>query len=227
MIKRVAGLVALGALAGAMASAQHSNVEALVEAKKTELLKYNPYAKNNTELLRDKVFCLCTACSVVPIMARNDMSNKTTAYRHSQGDVERGLITKAELLAAVGTKTFIGYEDYFHLYRQHTKGELNVDGDAADVHLESVAVTQDAQSPSAAFPSQGCPYMACPMENDGMCLVDCNANANASSQHAKMQLLVSFSSMWHMSDCLRSHVAGQVYGLNSMLFLPSAPLGHV
>jgi hypothetical protein len=173
-------LVALSCLVIAMASTQYSDVEASVEAKKSDLLKYNPYAKNNTELLRDKVFCLCTACSVVPIMARKDLSNKSTAYRHSQGDVERGLITKAELLAAVGTKTFIGYEDYFHLYRKYTTGQLDVYGNAVNVQLESAAETQvnAAQSLSPATRSQAWDHTACPIESEGMCRLCSKSHPN-------------------------------------------------
>ena len=129
-MKRVAKLASLCTLIVAMASAQRDTVEAEVVPKKDKLLKYNPYAKNRPELLMDKVFCLCMSCSVMPIMARNDMTNRSTAYRHSQVDVKNGHITQAELRAAVGTKTFIGYEDYFRLFRDFKRGKLDVDGNS-------------------------------------------------------------------------------------------------
>ena len=96
-----------------MASALHLVIEARVEAKKDQLIKYNYYARADPDLLRDKVFCLCTVCSVMPIMSRNFMSLKGTAYAHRKVDVNKGYITKAELSVANGTKTFLPYGDFF------------------------------------------------------------------------------------------------------------------
>ena len=121
-----------------MARAHESDLEALVEAKKDKLLTQNPYAKNNTELLRDKVFCLCTVCSVMPIMDRNDMSNKSTTWRHIRGDVLQGVITESEVKAASGARTFIGYEDYFHLYCKYSNGQLDVHGHPIEVEVETL-----------------------------------------------------------------------------------------
>jgi len=69
----------------------------------------------NPELLRDKVFCLCTVCSVLPIMTRYVVTGNGTAYAHRQMDVKKGLIVKAELQVANGTKTWLPYGDYYCL----------------------------------------------------------------------------------------------------------------
>ena len=168
-MRRLGVLVTLCALVGTMAGTRQSHLEALVETKKDKLLTQNPYAKNNTELLRDKVFCLCTVCSVMPIMDRSDMSSKSTAYRHIQGDVEKGSITKAELKAAGIAGTFIGYEDFFHQYRRYIKGQLDVHGHPIEVELAANAEMQEAavQSPLANM-SQGSPHATCTMENKGV-----------------------------------------------------------
>ena len=166
VMKRVAVFVVLSALFIAMSTAQPSIIELQVEAKKNKLLTYNFYASKNPDRLRDMVFCLCTACCVMAIMTRNDMINESTAWRHRIGDVEKGIVTEAELKAAVGTKTFISYEDYFHLYRQHLQGQLDEHGSPIDVQPESAADTcgAEAHPPPLADQSQGCLHAACPME---------------------------------------------------------------
>ena len=111
-----------------MASAQDCIIGEQVQAKKEKLLKSNPFAKINSDLLRDKVFCLCTVCSVMPIMTRNVMRNRGTAYCHRQADVKKHLIRKAELDAANGTKTLLPYGDYFRLFRLHAAGQVDEHG---------------------------------------------------------------------------------------------------
>ena len=111
-----------------MASAQDCIIGEQVQAKKEKLLKWNPFAKINPDLLTDKVFCLCTVCSVMPIMTRNVMRNRGTAYSHRQADVKKHLITKAELDAANGTKTLLPYGDYFRLFRLHAAGQVDEHG---------------------------------------------------------------------------------------------------
>ena len=98
-----------------MASTERSAIETQVEGKKDQLLKHNPYAKRNPGLLMDKVFCLCTVCSVLPLLTRNPLSLKGTAHSHRQVDVKKGFITNDELLAAKGQKTFVSYGDFFSL----------------------------------------------------------------------------------------------------------------
>ncbi len=172
-MKRVAVFVPLSALFIAMSTAQPGMIELQVEAKKNKLLQYNFYASKNPDRLRDMVFCLCTACCVMAIMTRNDMINRSTAWRHSRGDIKKGSVTEAELQAAVGTKTFISYEDYFHLYRQHLQNQLDEHGNPIDVQLESAAVTCEAEAHPASLSdqSQGCLHAACPME--GRCPLQC------------------------------------------------------
>lgn len=87
-------------------------IEAQVDAKKEKLLQC---LCKILELLRDKVVCLCTVCSVLPIMTRYVVAGKGTAHTHCQMDVKKGLIAKAELQAANGTnlETWLPYGDYF------------------------------------------------------------------------------------------------------------------
>ena len=120
-----------------MAAAQGS-IEDLVEAKKEKLLKYNPYARTNPDLLRDKVFCLCTLCSGVLITDRNVLVNRGTAYLHREVDISKGLITKAELLAANGSKTCMSYGDFFQIYRAHCEGRVDAAGRALDLPMHPV-----------------------------------------------------------------------------------------
>ncbi len=63
-----------------MASVQERMIEEKVEAKKEMLHIHNSFANRNADLFREKVFCLCTVCSVLPIMTRNVLTNKGTAY---------------------------------------------------------------------------------------------------------------------------------------------------
>jgi hypothetical protein len=113
-------------------------IEDLVEAKKEKLLKYNPYARTNPDLLRDKVFCLCTLCSEVLITDRNVLVNRGIASLHREIDVRKGLITKAELLAANGSKTSMSYGDFFQIYRAHCEGRVDAAGMALDLPMHPV-----------------------------------------------------------------------------------------
>ncbi len=155
-----------------MATAQRFIIEAQVEAKKDQILKYNPYAKENPKLLMDKVFCLCTICSLLPLMTRNTLSLKGTAHSHRQVDVKKGIITSDELLAAKGQKTFVSYGDFFSLFRKHAKGELDEHGNPCQVQLESQALMSEAelQSTAPANQHQGSLHAACSKDHEGTCL---------------------------------------------------------
>ena len=87
-------------------AAAHGSIECLV-AKKEKLLKYNPYSRTHPDLLRDEVICLCSLCSGVLITDTNVLVNRGTAYLPR--DVRKGLITKAELVAANGSKTCVSF----------------------------------------------------------------------------------------------------------------------
>lgn len=155
-----------------MASGPDLAVERHVEAKKDLLLKYNSYAKQNPGLLRDKVFCLCTVCSVMPIMRRNVMAHRGRSYAHRDVDVMKGLISAAELKAAKGTKTCLPYGDYFALFRKHAAGQVDEHGNRCEVQSESPADSRagEAQSFSPSIQPQGCPQTACPPYPEGACL---------------------------------------------------------
>lgn len=155
-----------------MASAQRSTIEAQVEAKKDQILKYNPYAKQNSRLLMDKVFCLCTTCSVLPLLTRNTLSLKGTAHLHRQVDVKNGIITNDELLAAKGQKTFVSYGDFFSLFRKHAKGEFDEHGNPCELRPKSHAVMSEAETQFTAPANQfqGTSYAASSVEHEGTCL---------------------------------------------------------
>ncbi len=155
-----------------MASTERSAIETQVEGKKDQLLKHNPYAKRHPGLLMDKVFCLCTVCSVLPLLTRNTLSLKGTAHSHRQVDVKKGFITNDELLAAKGQKTFVSYGDFFSLFRKHAKGELDEHGRTCEVHPESEAVMieGEAELTMPANQHQGSSHATCSAEHEGMCL---------------------------------------------------------
>ena len=146
-----------------MASAQDCVIEEQIQAKKEKLLKCNPFAKINPDLQRDKVFCLCTVCSVLPIMTRNVMTNRGTAYSHRQADMKKDLITKAELDAANGTKTLLPHGDYFRLFRLHAAGQVDEHGIACDIQVDSPADICGAEAQSTSPDQSQCfPHAACP-----------------------------------------------------------------
>ena len=170
-MRRISWLIAVRVLVITIASAQHGMVETQVEAKKAQLLQFNAFARSNPELLREKVFCLCSVCSVLPIMTRNLVTGKGTAYAHRQMDVQKGLITKAELKAANGTKTFVSYWDYFRLYRRYAAGQVDEHGIACDIQMDSATDTYEPGMQSySADQSQCCPHVACTLQYNGMCL---------------------------------------------------------
>jgi len=104
------------------------DIEQRVEGKKQELLRYNAWARSNPSLLQDKVFCLCTRCTAVPLMNRNCMTSRRTAYNHRQSDVSRKLITNEELLNANGSLTLVPYGDFFRMYRRFLVGAADESG---------------------------------------------------------------------------------------------------
>lgn len=124
-----------------------SNVEDRVEARKQKLLTANPWAKSNPDLLRDKVFCLCSLCTMVPILTRDAVVHKGTAYSHRKVDVTKGVITTAELKAANGSKTYMPYEDFFLLYRDHCEGRVDLCGNTIDVDMEPEEQQHDQNPP--------------------------------------------------------------------------------
>ena len=170
-MRRVLWLAGFGALVTSMASGQDCTIEEQVEAKKEKLLRSNPSANRDPDFLRDKVFCLCTVCAVDPIMTRNRMMNKGIAYAHRQADVKEGLITKAELATALGTKTLIPYGDYFVLFRLYAAGQVDENGIACDVYMEPPADTCEAEvQPTSPDQSQCFPEACCQQHHDeGTC----------------------------------------------------------
>ena len=81
----VIGLILMAAMQG--------NIDDLVEAKKQRLLRYNSYAKDNPELLRNKAFCLCSKCLVLPLMHCDVMISHQAAYGHRNIVHEGNVIT--------------------------------------------------------------------------------------------------------------------------------------
>jgi hypothetical protein len=152
-----------------MAPAQDCTIEEQVEAKKEKLVKCNCLAKGNADFLRDKVFCLCTVCAVDPIMTRTRMMTKGTAYTHRQADVMQGLITRAELNTARGTKTLLPYGDYFRLFRLYAAGQVDENGIACDVHIEPPAETCGAEAQSTSPDQSQCFPHACRQQHEGTC----------------------------------------------------------
>ena len=168
-MRRVLWLAGFGALVTSMASGQDCTIEEQVEAKKEKLLRSNPLAKRDPDFLRDKVFCLCTVCAVDPLMTRTRMMNKGTAYTHRQVDVKQGLITRAELDIARGTKTWLPYGDYFGLVRLCAAGQVDENGIARDVQMEPPADTCGAEAQPTSPDQSQCFPQACRQQHEGTC----------------------------------------------------------
>lgn len=79
------------------------------------------------------------------------MTDKVTLYAHRQADVKKGLITKAELQAANGTKTLPPYGDHFRLFRLHAAGQVDEHGIACDVQMDSPAYIYKAEAQSSSL----------------------------------------------------------------------------
>jgi len=103
-------------------------VEAQVALKKQELLKYNPWANTDPSRLEDRVFCLCTRCTVQPLMLRSVMSLRRTAYAHREVDVSNKLVDKAALLKANGSLTVVPFGDFFKMYTYYVQGKADENG---------------------------------------------------------------------------------------------------
>ena len=100
-------------------------------------------------------------------MSRNVVSRKQKAWSHRQRNVEKGLISQAELAAASGSKTFLSYWDFSRLYRQHIQGHLDVHGNPCDVHLDAADGLCEADEPSV-LPADPSLAAACRLEDAGI-----------------------------------------------------------
>ena len=142
-----AGVMYRPALVFFMFMAAAMSIEQHVEQKKQELLVHNPWAQSNPWHLQDKVFCLCTRCTTQqPLMQRNVMVAKRTAYSHRKSDVSKRLVSEKEVTQANGSLTLVPYGDFFRMYRLHVAGSADDSGYACDLsqHLQQDAALQSA-----------------------------------------------------------------------------------
>ncbi len=144
------------------------SIEQQVERKKQELLVHNPWARANTWHLQDKVFCLCTSCTTEPLMKRNAMVARRTAYSHRKSDVTRKLIRAGELAKANGSLTLVPYGDFIDMFRLYVEGAAdetgllcnlsNVQEQECSLHSES----EELQREDVAFDSWHCGCLDAP-----------------------------------------------------------------
>ena len=104
------------------------SIEQQVEEKKQDLLAHNPWLRKNLWSIHDYVFCICTRCTTEPLMERNAMVAKRTAYAHRQADASKKLIGERDIVRANGSLTFVPYGDFFRMYREFVAGTADENG---------------------------------------------------------------------------------------------------
>ena len=108
------------------------SIEQQVEQKKQDLIAHNHWATENPYNLQDKAFCLCTRCTTEPLMKRNAMVAKSTAYSHMKLDIKKKLVSEDAVTKANGSLTLVSYGDFFGMFRQYVAGEADENGFPCD-----------------------------------------------------------------------------------------------